>query len=50
MAKEMGIGQDSIGRIWNTFGVKPHIVNGFKLSKLLIKFSKKSPRNLTDRI
>jgi transposase len=33
MAKEMGIGQDSIGRIWRTFGVKPHVVNGFKLSK-----------------
>lgn len=33
MAKEMGIGQDSVGRIWRTFGVKPHIVNGFKLSK-----------------
>jgi len=33
MAKEMGIGQDSVGRIWKTFGVKPHIVNGFKLSK-----------------
>lgn len=33
MAKEMGIGQDSVGRIWNVFGVKPHIVGGFKLSK-----------------
>jgi transposase len=33
MAKEMGIGQDSVGRIWKTFGVKPHVVNGFKLSK-----------------
>lgn len=33
MAKKMGIGQDSVGRIWSTFGVKPHIVNGFKLSK-----------------
>ncbi len=33
MAKEMGIGQDSVGRIWRTFGVKPHVVNGFKLSK-----------------
>lgn len=33
MAKETGIGQDSIGRIWKTFGVKPHVVNGFKLSK-----------------
>lgn len=33
MAREMGIGQDSVGRIWRTFGVKPHVVNGFKLSK-----------------
>jgi transposase len=33
MAKEMGIGQDSVGRIWRTFGVKPHVVKGFKLSK-----------------
>ncbi len=33
MAKEMGIGQDSVGRIWKAFGVKPHVVNGFKLSK-----------------
>lgn len=33
MAKEMGIGQDSVGRIWKVFGVKPHIVGGFKLSK-----------------
>lgn len=33
MAKEVGIGQDSVGRIWRTFGVKPHVVKGFKLSK-----------------
>lgn len=33
MAKEMRLGQDSVGRIWRTFGVKPHVVNGFKLSK-----------------
>lgn len=33
MAKEMGIGQDSVGRIWRTFGVKPHVVKGFKISK-----------------
>lgn len=32
MAKEAGIGQDSVGRIWRTFGVKPHVVKGFKLS------------------
>lgn len=33
MAKRTGIGQDSVGRIWRTFGVKPHVVDGFKLSK-----------------
>jgi transposase len=33
MAAEIGIGQDSVGRIWRTFGVKPHVVKGFKLSK-----------------
>jgi transposase len=33
MAKEVGVGQDSVGRIWRTFGVKPHVVKGFKLSK-----------------
>jgi transposase len=32
MARELGIGQDSVGRIWRTFGVKPHVVRGFKLS------------------
>jgi len=32
MAREMGIGQDSVGRILRTFGVKPHVVKGFKLS------------------
>ena len=33
MAKAAGIGQDSVGRIWRVFGVKPHVVNGFKPSK-----------------
>lgn len=33
MAREVGIGQDSVGRIWRTFGVKPHVVRGFKISK-----------------
>jgi transposase len=33
LAREMGIGHDSIGRIWRAFGVKPHVVRGFKLSK-----------------
>lgn len=32
MAKEMGICADSVGRIWRTFGVKPHLVDGFKIS------------------
>lgn len=33
MAKEFGVSADSIGRIWHAFGVKPHVVKGFKLSK-----------------
>jgi len=33
MAREAGIGETSVGRIWRTFGVKPHVVRGFKLSK-----------------
>ncbi len=33
MAREMGIGQTTVGKIWRTFGVKPHVVRGFKLSK-----------------
>lgn len=32
MAAKAGIGRESVGRIWRTFGVKPHIVGGFKLS------------------
>jgi len=33
MARAAGIGQTSVGRIWRAFGVKPHVVRGFKLSK-----------------
>lgn len=33
MARKMGIGQTTVGKIWRTFGVKPHVVRGFKLSK-----------------
>ena len=32
MAAEMGIGRESVGRIWRTFGVKPHVLDGFKVS------------------
>jgi len=32
MAKQTGIGQDSVGKIWRTFGLKPHLVESFKLS------------------
>ena len=32
MAKAAGIGRESVGRIWRTFGVKPHVVNNFKIS------------------
>lgn len=32
MAKEAGVSHSTIGRIWRTFGLKPHVVRGFKLS------------------
>jgi transposase len=32
MAKEAGISQDSVRRIWQAFGLKPHLVKSFKLS------------------
>lgn len=32
MAKKVGIGKSSVGRIWRAHGLKPHIVRGFKLS------------------
>jgi transposase len=33
MAKEVGLSQSAIVRIWRTFGLKPHLVDTFKLSK-----------------
>jgi len=32
MAREAAVSPDSVGRIWRTFGVKPHVVRGFKVS------------------
>lgn len=32
MAKTVGLSADSIGRIWQAFGLKPHLVETFKLS------------------
>jgi transposase len=33
MAKEAGISEHSVQRIWRSFGLKPHLVKSFKLSK-----------------
>lgn len=33
MAKEMGISEHSVLRIWKAYGLKPHLVKSFKLSK-----------------
>jgi transposase len=33
MAKEVGLSQSAIARTWRTFGLKPHLVDTFKLSK-----------------
>jgi len=33
MAKEAGVSQDSVVRIWHAFGLKPHLEETFKLSK-----------------
>jgi transposase len=33
MAKAVGLGHDSIARIWNAFGLKPHRTESFQLSK-----------------
>jgi len=33
MAKETGISEHSVQRIWRSFGLKPHLVKSFKLSK-----------------
>lgn len=32
MARAVGLSADTIGRIWRTFGLKPHLSEGFKLS------------------
>jgi len=33
MAERSGLSKSTIGRIWKGFGLKPHLVDGFKLSK-----------------
>ena len=33
MAKEMGLSDHTVRRIWRCFGLKPHLVKSFKLSK-----------------
>jgi transposase len=33
MAKEAGVSQSSVARIWRAFGLKPHLTKTFKLSK-----------------
>ena len=32
MARAVGVGQDSVGRIWRAFGLKPHLTGTFKMS------------------
>jgi transposase len=32
MARRTGLSQSTIGRIWRKFGLKPHLIDGFKLS------------------
>ena len=32
MAVESGLSESTVGRIWRAFGLKPHLVDGFKLS------------------
>jgi transposase len=32
MAEHAGISHSTVGRIWRTFGLQPHVVEGFKLS------------------
>jgi transposase len=32
MAREMGISESSVGRIWNAHGLKPHRIESFKVS------------------
>jgi transposase len=33
MAKESGLSKSTVGRIWKAFGLKPHLVGTFKLSR-----------------
>ena len=32
MAQKAGVSHSTVGRIWRTFGLQPHIVHGFKIS------------------
>ncbi len=32
MAKESGLSKSTVGRIWKAFGLKPHLVDTFKIS------------------
>ena len=32
MAKRSGLSESTIGRIWKDFEIKPHLVDGFKIS------------------
>ncbi len=32
MAEKAGVSHTTVGRIWRTFGLKPHVVEGFKIS------------------
>ena len=32
MAEQAGVSHSTVGRIWRTFGLKPHLVEGFKIS------------------
>ena len=33
MARLTGVSQSTVSRIWRTFGLEPHLVETFKLSK-----------------
>ena len=32
MARRSGLSESTVGRIWRRFGLKPHLIDGFKLS------------------
>ncbi len=36
MARAMGISEASVRRVWQTHGLKPHLVKTFKVSRDLI--------------